>query len=152
MADVKMLRGGSPGARPLRGSPFIWRNTQAHHHLAAPCRPLRGPPLQSPPSPGLRAREAWPPGPGRRAVGLEGAPRLPNSAPLASRLPPCGRAASAASAPPARPAFVHGPGPAPPPDPGSTNRRRLTRPRSLSQTSPSSSSPSPQLLLSGGGG
>ncbi|XP_033044227.1 formin-like protein 18 [Trachypithecus francoisi] len=61
MADVKTLRGGSPGARPLRGSPFVWRNTQAHHHLAAPCRPLRGPPLLSPPSPGLRAREAWPP-------------------------------------------------------------------------------------------
>lgn len=151
MADVKTPRGGSPGARPLRGSPFVWRNTEAHHHLAAPCRPLRGPPPLSPPSPGLRAREAWPPGPGRRAAGVKGASR-PNSAPLASRLPPCGRAASAASAPPARPAFVRRPGPAPPPDPGNTNRRRLTRPRSLSQTSPASSSPSPQLLLSGGSG
>lgn len=142
---------GEPGGAAARGSPFL-SSTGAHHHRAAPPAPRSRPHLPARPAPGasprrrrlpgLRAGEAWPPGPGGGLRSWEGAPRpadrarRPKSA--APSPPPRGGAASPLRAP-ARPALARGPGPAPPPDPGNTNRRRLARPRSLSPTSPSSS-------------
>lgn len=119
-ADVK-THWGSPGARLLWGSPFLWRSTGAHHHLAAPSRPPRRPPrLASAPSrsagpetgprrrqrlPGLRASEAWPPGPGGGLRRWRGAPPRPTDqsslAQICSpRSPAC---LLAAGSPPPRP-------------------------------------------------